>query len=566
MNANKLVSTLRRGKSELLGWVTVALFAAPILLDVALNGWKRTFFYFTSDTFYYLTVAQNFALKGFFTFDQQYPTNGFHPLWQVLLGLLYRLAEALSLSQPVILTSVLVINVAFISAAIWLLGKCFIAATGHLPVVFLFLPVGVYGLLISPIYARYNSLYSYANGMESALVILLYAVLMRFAVEPNFLKTNLSAISTGLLLSLLFLARLDHVFFVIALVLLVVAVEPNLLQDRKRLVALLLMGACCAIILVAYLLVNLYMAGMLLPVSGTLKSSFPIPDLGKIPEGLFVVRHLLSHIVHLNPSLSLGYKSLAYRHAQIIVPMAAAIAYLAQLTARFRREPHLERIEFGLAITAIFGLLLGAYNYFFVPIWDQGSWYFPVSVLFVSLFAVSVFERLVDQTTERSAIITGAVTVICVLSFFQFVYKNDVHNQQYAAFFEQAPSIRKYYAQKNESPRLIEFDDGIIAYSTGYPAMSGLGRELDRLAAEHKVNKSLLPLAYQRGYTKIVSLIYFPFDFSSLSYDTSSDELKSQLGQTFFLSPQEVEPFHFRVDYLSEAPPFLIIGMELAEK
>ena len=33
-------------------------------------------------------------------------------------------------------------------------------------------------------------------------------------------------------------------------------------------------------------------------------------------------------------------------------------------------------------------------------------------------------------------------------------------------------------------PRLIEYDDGIVAYATGFPTMSGLGLTLDREAHE----------------------------------------------------------------------------------
>jgi len=595
---------MRNRKDELLNWLTVALFAGPILLDMGINGWKRSFFYFAADAFYYFTVAQNFAVKGFFTFDQQFPTNGFHPLWQFLLALLYRVAKALSLSQPVILTSTILINVAFISVAIWLLGRCFIDTTHRLPTAFLVLPVGLHGLLISPIYDRYNSLWSYANGMESALVIFLYAVFMRFTVRPGFLETSSSAILTSLLLSLLFLARLDHGLFAVALILLV-AVESIILQDRKKLSASLLTGGGCAIVLIVYFLINLHTVGMLLPVSGTLKSSFPTPDLQKIPESLHLVKHLLSRLVRLDLSLSWGYKEIAYRHAQILVPIFAAIGYLTQYIARSRRTfYHFEQIDLGLAATSVFVLLLGSYNYFCVPIWGQGHWYFPVSVLFVSLLTVRVclemtarfFIRFLGWFTnrvilltlmiggiiiailslgadltglggqagigekqvlgallglalllvgslgsllrqpEKGTVIIAAIMAMGVLSFFQLVYRNDVYNQHYATFFDHAASFQEYYTQKNEDPKLIEFDDGIIAYSTGYPTMSGLGFALDKQAAEHKIGESLLSLAYQRGYTRITSLVYFhTFDFSTISYATPSDVLKSQLGKTFFL-------------------------------
>src|SRR5579859_8082386 len=140
----------------------VALFALPILLDVLLGGASRIFQYFAADTFYYLVVARNFGQFGFFTFDHVRAVNGFHPLWQVLLGLSYRLG----LSDTAILYLALTLSVLLISAALVVLAYCFVIVEGKVPVAFIALPVGAYGLINVFFSRQFGSLWSYANGME----------------------------------------------------------------------------------------------------------------------------------------------------------------------------------------------------------------------------------------------------------------------------------------------------------------------------------------------------------------------------------------------------------------
>ena len=41
--------------------------------------------FFQDDFYYYLKIAENFWIKGFFTFDGINITNGFQPLWQFIL-------------------------------------------------------------------------------------------------------------------------------------------------------------------------------------------------------------------------------------------------------------------------------------------------------------------------------------------------------------------------------------------------------------------------------------------------------------------------------------------------
>ena len=92
------------------------------------------------------------------------------------------------------LVGMIVVSIALIAAALWLAARAFVAAKGRLSAWFLVFPVGVYGAFLAPFWyvARqrgyaangiegppqlFGTLFSFMNGMESALSICIYALL-----------------------------------------------------------------------------------------------------------------------------------------------------------------------------------------------------------------------------------------------------------------------------------------------------------------------------------------------------------------------------------------------------
>src|SRR4051812_16890507 len=68
---------------------TCATLAIPVLVDIAHDPRVRPFGYVAADTFYYLSVGRNIVDLGLVSMDGQHPTNGFHPLWQAIVAILY---------------------------------------------------------------------------------------------------------------------------------------------------------------------------------------------------------------------------------------------------------------------------------------------------------------------------------------------------------------------------------------------------------------------------------------------------------------------------------------------
>ena len=73
-----------------LPWALTAVCAAWIGL---IWLWEPAYLTLTvDDSYYYLQIARHLAAGDGFTFDGLNPTNGFHPLWLLLLSLIAKAA------------------------------------------------------------------------------------------------------------------------------------------------------------------------------------------------------------------------------------------------------------------------------------------------------------------------------------------------------------------------------------------------------------------------------------------------------------------------------------------
>lgn len=537
---------------------TVALFALPLILDVLVNSWTEILPYFAPDAFYYLTVSRNFASEGYFTYDQQFPTNGFHPLWQVAEAMFYCIEDWIGLSKPGILFSTFMVNILAISAAIFLLARVFLFEMKRLPLIFMLLPVGVFAMLTFNVDTWTSSFWANANGMETSFVLLAYAGLMWVMAKPSFLDSWVSAALAGLLLGLLCLARLDHGFFAIPFFI-VLALQSLVMKRWRALLLLVLSGLIMTGIVIAYLLFNHRSTGFLLPVSGVLKTSFPSTVNDKLPVVL--------NILH-DPNYPLG-EAILTRFVKLTLPVLPAALFLGWSAALLIRRS-MTRLDAAFASTSGFIVLDAAYNYFYVPIFNQGQWYYPVSILFMSLVPVYIVGRWIERRSlsdraGRWSLIGAASVAAFIIFYFGWVYRPWVHpgyTRLVTFMNEDVPGIKRYYA--DAKPKLIEIDDGIIAYMTDYPTMSGTGYTFDVEAVRSlwQGKGKLLELALARGFDRFASVEYF--DAEGLNSDTPSEVIQDRLGQIWLMHPwmPQEAPFLFHVEYVSPDGHMAIIRVQ----
>ena len=366
--------------------VFLATFAAtvyPPLASYRGQGLAAAFKFFAWDTFYYLAVADHSVGKPFFTFDGEFATNGFHPLWQGVLRTTFA-ALGLEGNQPAQIAFVFAMSAVLVAA-----GAAFVALTvlrrARQPALAVLSVVpGWYYLLFAAVDSHYGATWSFVNGMESGLTMLFGGALVYLLIgrEVWRQRTTVNVAAVSLLATLLTLSRLDDVFVFFPL-LLAIALYP---QDGERCVPHLLVAAVIPTLLIgAYLLYNLTTVGLLLPVSGMLKAQ----------GGLALSENVAALLGTLLPPADGSWSGASVRLLQMIVPLIAAGLWLAYRSLRPSGETERGRItgEVALSLFAVYVLVKGLYNFVNVRLWDQGHWYYALSILVTNLILALFLHR-----------------------------------------------------------------------------------------------------------------------------------------------------------------------------
>ncbi len=245
-------SALERRATRFLPWVLFAGILIKCLSPFRSNlSWM---IYMQDDFFYYLKVAQNFARGHGSTFNGVVPTNGFHPLWFLLLSLLSRFTES-----PRLIVGFIALAAFAASVVTYLCSLRLIAATGM-------------RRLTSVVLASWLTIYSlrlFFYGMEVTLAIpLTLAVICAVQDSAFWLRGWRQSFAVGMLVSAMVLARLDTMILA-GLILLFLCVQPRL---RERIHRPQLAGIALGLAPIAvYFLLNQHYFHVWLPVSGMAK-------------------------------------------------------------------------------------------------------------------------------------------------------------------------------------------------------------------------------------------------------------------------------------------------------
>ncbi len=547
----------------------LAILVVPPALDLLVSGPRRLFSYVAADTFYYLRVADVWGGSGELSFDGEYPTNGFHPLWQLLLAGAARVLHRLDVPDTALVATAVIGSLVVLAVAVLILGRTLERSYGRVPALFALLPLGLYALTLIPMWVRlggqeqdslpavtdvplFGTLWSFANGLETGAVLLAFAVLLFVAVRFGFVGRTAIA-GQGVAGALLVLARLDTALILAGWLAFLLAVAA-LSRDARLFKSVALVGCCIASVLGVYMLWNHWYANAWLPVSGTSKSSFPRVDLGNVRD----IAKLLTF-----KDVSFG-RSRLQREWPLIVPTLVAALWLAgALRRRAVRDlrsvpslPLLGRYRLALTAAAVGILLLSAYNLFFVPIWNQGNWYLPVSVLFVSLAGIDALERttIAHRLQSRTPMVVAFSAGLSLVVFGTLGHP-DGYNRRFADFhFDEAPRVRAFYGDRE--PKLLAWDDGVDAFSLGFRALSGRVLMLDAEGLEAYEKGRLLDLAVTRGYDRFSSVQYF--DAEGLDRNSTSNDIRARLAP--FFPGEDLGPYEFQVEYVSRprglSPPW----------
>lgn len=190
------------------GWMILAtalvgLLAGWIVYLGKLTSPEYLVTHLPDDAFYYFQIAKNIAHGRGSTFDGVVPTNGYHPLWMILITPLFAL-----FSDPL----------KAVHASLVLGGLFFLASLGVFAIFLKRLGVPRLGILLLSLawvanpFTRYFAL----NGLETSLAILclLSLLLHAYTYASRERVTRKQSIWLGVLAGLSILTRIDYVIYV----------------------------------------------------------------------------------------------------------------------------------------------------------------------------------------------------------------------------------------------------------------------------------------------------------------------------------------------------------------
>jgi hypothetical protein len=263
------------GRSGAMTAIVLAIALLPPLTQVAyllLRDRESWPFLFSDDAFYYFGVARSIGTGDGSTFSGLVETNGYHPLWMVVLS-----AVAAVVRDPY----------GFLAAVVVVQGLIWFGVVGQAMRIGRLLgseASAVAGLSLLGVLAVLTGQLSF-NGMESAPLILLLLIVVRLILEMGDAHDRQADLRLGLVLALVFLARLDAVFTTVPLA--AIAAQRGGVPFRSALRRGVALLGPTAIAVAGYVSVNLVWFGTPTPVSGQAKSlGAPFRNLAPVEQFL----------------------------------------------------------------------------------------------------------------------------------------------------------------------------------------------------------------------------------------------------------------------------------------
>ena len=252
-----MAETTEARRSRLSSYICGALLAisAAVALSRPFTSHQRWMSFVQDDFFYYLKVAQNIVAGKGSTFNGIVQTNGYHPLWLLVITAIVWLG--------VVDNGLLV----FVALTSW------IAAMAMYYFAFRLLTRSKVEPVFSAIVALYVGVFSlhlFQYGMEATLAtpLMMYVILRVRELDEDEAPSAGYFLGFGLAVSAMILSRLDTALFAATLAILAVMVSRRTRQAVKAGSGWLLIGLLPVPL---YLLVNRLYFGTWMPISGIAK-------------------------------------------------------------------------------------------------------------------------------------------------------------------------------------------------------------------------------------------------------------------------------------------------------
>ena len=330
------------------------------------------------DGYYYFVVARNIVQHGMSSFDGHSLTNGYHPLWMVVLILQY-----LIVGDSIYITNA--IEVALVSAALY----CLLATMAERSFIFSFLFSVIFVIVIKDMVA---------SGMEVSLWIFCFSLLALVSTSTASGKPS-RAMLIGALMAATIGARVDSAVFVLPFGFLVLPRVTDKLIGFSIVAAAGIVYAGC----------NEAMFGIPFPVSGAVKSL-----------GGFQINHMfLDSLTFWRSDHRLWMAPLHMWHERYWI--AIILFGLAPLLVSSAPRGSVTR---RLMIAYIVGFAVYTVKLVFFSSWRIWQWYdYPIiigltAVIHASYHLAASRRDLIPAAWERPLIAFAALILIGVTAAF----------------------------------------------------------------------------------------------------------------------------------------------------
>jgi len=466
------------------------------------------------DGYYYLQVAWNISRGAGSSFDGIHPTNGYHPLWQLMLvPVFWVFSKGAALWAAVVLQSIL-----FCASGI-LLYRLVRVSGGSGPA-----SAAAAGFWVLNLWLWGKGAMS---GMETGLLLFLFGLSLLSFIEV--LRKEGEGWKLGILLALTVAARLDSLALAVA----APAVLAACGRGRRAFRAAIPTAGYLAV----YFSLNLLLFGGATPVSGYVKSREGLRLLGGLlREGdTAVFGRFLKNAVSL---VTLGGR-MPLLPALVAVLSAALLVLLAYRKAK-------EPLRGLILVVAVYGfLILGFYSLMYPSILGAYTYYWLPLLMGVSAAGFSALG-MTGRRTRRLMLVSSAAFLL----FFDAVYAADrLGSYSFSVPEEERPDAAGVaFLDSLEGEVLVgSWDAGYVGYNCRHPVVN-----LDGLVAGYDYQRFLDSSGLEEwiraaGITHLANVDYFSgkrsFIEERLEWVSVFEDTAAMPGAVslFSLSPSDLE-------------------------
>ncbi len=378
-------------------WPSLGVVALAVLAQLVLVARPFDFYLtnlLTDDAFYYFQIARHIAEGLGSTFDGITPTNGYHPLWLVILVGIYKWFSAGGAELELPIRAALYLSLAF-NAATWLLAARVIA---RVPMAAYLRAIALFIFACNPFL-----LYQTLNGLETSLALMVFALFTLFAVR--FEEGKGSAWALGIVAGAMTLARLDMGLYAFAFLVWLMWTRGWSASRKDALTFVLVAGATAA----PWFLWNLVQFHTLLT-SSSLSETL-------VNHQLIVQDHGASIAQFLKAVLYFSQRALEDVFERTGMYALACALFGAALALLCARALPLPRTRKEIPVLAA---LFGGFVLLFIGNasvrWTMREWYFVSFGLFLALLCANVLARVFAHITYKKS----AALVFFAAVFFSF--------------------------------------------------------------------------------------------------------------------------------------------------